>query len=364
MPGPDRRRFLQGFAALSLSPVPGWSAVGAPDFLAAALFPDNSFRLAGLTTTGEITFTLPLPARGHAAAAHPSQAVAIAFARRPGTIAVVVDCASGQETKRLIAPTDHHFYGHGQFSADGMLLFTTENHYEAGEGVIGVWDAANGYKRLGSFHSGGVGPHDMVLLPDGETLAIANGGIETHPDTGRTKLNLPTMVPNLTYCSLSGSLLEQIELPGDLRKNSIRHLATRSDGLLAFAMQWQGDTGQHPPLLGLHQRGENPRLLSAPSLSQARMLGYAGSVAFSPDGSLVAITSPRGSTLHRYDTRTGNFVDEFSLPDVCGLGNGPSSMVFTTGTGQIGRMLPSGTRTVSHHQCQWDNHLVPVGFHN
>lgn len=362
MPAPSRRKFLTGLAAMTLAPVPGWSAVGTPDFLAAALFPDASFRLAGLTTTGEITFAVPLPARGHAATAHPDQAIAIAFARRPGTFALVVDCANGQEVKRLTAPTDHHFYGHGQFSADGTLLFTTENHYEAGEGVIGVWDAANGYKRLGGFYSGGIGPHDMVVMPGAQTMAIANGGIETHPDTGRTKLNLPTMAPNLTYCDLDGKILEQVELPDSFRKNSIRHLAARPDGLVAFAMQWQGDKADHPPLLGLHKRGTAPRLLSAPDPEQARMQGYAGSVAFSPDGAQVAITSPRGSGLHRFDVSAGELVDAFALEDVCGLGTGFSELIYTTGTGQIGHLTRSGVKQVSHPSCQWDNHLVPVGL--
>ncbi|MGT2465595.1 DUF1513 domain-containing protein [Mesorhizobium atlanticum] len=34
-----------------------------------------------------------------------------------------------------------------------------------------------------------MGPHELLLLGDGRTLAIANGGIETHPDIwqGRTQ---------------------------------------------------------------------------------------------------------------------------------------------------------------------------------
>lgn len=357
----SRRQFLKGLAAASLAPVPGWSAVGAPDFLSAALFPDGSYRLVGLTTLGEVTFTRPLPGRGHAAAAHPHHAQAVAFARRPGTFALVIDCATGAQIARLDAPKDHHFYGHGTFSPDGGLLFTTENSFELGEGRIGVWDASNGYTRLGAFSSGGIGPHDMVLMPDGASFAIANGGVETHPDTGRTKLNLPTMRPNLTYCDLSGSILEQVELPRVLHKNSIRHLALRADGLVAFAMQWQGDTADHPPLVGLHQRGQSLRLLSAPAADQAALQGYAGSIAFSPDGATVAITSPRGSTLHSFDVATGEFTGAHALEDVCGLGASAASLIFTTGTGQVGRLTDTGTRQITQTGFQWDNHLVPVG---
>ncbi|MEX0329220.1 MAG: DUF1513 domain-containing protein [Ruegeria sp.] len=356
----SRRRFLQGLAAASLSPLPGWSAVGAPDFLAAALFPDGSYRLAGLTASGTVVFTLPLPGRGHAAAAHPQYAQAVAFARRPGTFALVIDCTSGSEVARLSAPSGYHFYGHGTFSTDGRLLFTTENRFEQGDGMIGVWDVGNGYARLGSFSSGGIGPHDIVLMPDGASIAIANGGIETHPDTGRTKLNLPTMRPNLTYCDLNGSVMEQVELPHQLLKNSIRHLAVRNDGLVAFAMQWQGDLSEHPPLLGLHQRGGTPVLLAAGDSDQSTLQGYAGSVAFSSNNQTVAITCPRGNALHGFDVESGSFKAAYALEDVCGLGTGPDGLVYTTGTGRVGRLSETRTELMALSECQWDNHLVPV----
>ncbi|RBW58700.1 DUF1513 domain-containing protein [Ruegeria sp. A3M17] len=355
----NRRRFLAGLAAASLAPMRGWSAVGAPDYLAAALFPDGTYRLAGIDAGGDILFSLPLPARGHAAAAHPHHAQAVAFARRPGTFAIIIDCATGTQTALLEAPKDRHFYGHGVFSTDGTRLFTTENNYETGEGVIGVWDT-DSYARLGEFASGGVGPHDMRLMPDGRTLVVANGGIETHPETGRTKLNLPVMQPRLSYLDQNGRVLEQVELPQALHKNSIRHLAVRSDSLVGFAMQWQGDTSQHPPLLGLHRRGENPRLLSAPDAYQSTLQGYAGSIAFSGDGETVAITCPRGNALHRFRVADGQLDGIFPYEDVCGLGTAPNGFVFTTGTGVIGNVTTSKTRISARLDCQWDNHLIPI----
>lgn len=333
--------------------------MGAPDFLAAALFPDGSYRLCGLDNLGSILFSIPLPARGHAAAAHPLKAQAVAFARRPGTFAIVVDCASGTVSKRLEAPKGRHFYGHGAFSANGTRFFTTENDYEAAEGVIGVWDAAN-FARLGEFPSGGIGPHDMRLMPDGDTLVIANGGIETHPETGRTKLNLPTMQPNLSYIDLSGSVLAKVELTDALRKNSIRHLAVRGDGLVGFAMQWQGSQTKHPPLLGLHQLGEEPRLLSAPEADQSTLRGYAGSIAFSADGHSIAITCPRGNALHRFDVKSGTFTDAFALEDVGGLGADEKGLVFTTGTGAFGSLNATRAEVFAQPDCQWDNHLIPI----
>ncbi len=88
-----RRAFLAGMMAASL-PRTSWAAAGSPAFLAAAKTGDAS-QLPGLTEAGESLFALPLPARGHAAAAHPTRAEAVAFARRPGVFALVIDCVSG-----------------------------------------------------------------------------------------------------------------------------------------------------------------------------------------------------------------------------------------------------------------------------
>ena len=52
--------------------------------------------------------------------------------------------------------------------------------------------------------SGGIGPHEILRLPGARLLAIANGGIHTRPDTGREKLNLDTMRPNLTLMDEDG----------------------------------------------------------------------------------------------------------------------------------------------------------------
>ncbi|WP_322865076.1 DUF1513 domain-containing protein [Aquicoccus sp. G2-2] len=355
-----RRTFLAGLTASGLLPRAGWADAGAPEFLSAARFPDGSYRLAGLKADGAIAFTVPLPARGHCAAAHPMHPVAVGFARRPGAFAVVLDCVSGQMLKRLDTPKGRHFYGHGAYSADGATLFTTENDFEAGQGVVGVWDVRSGYKRIGEFRSQGVGPHDIHLMPDGETLVIANGGIETHPDAGRAKLNIPTMKPNLAYLALDGALKEKVELAPELHKSSIRHLALRQDGLVAFAMQWQGDVGDAVPLLGVHRRGETPLLLKAPEDEHRNMHGYAGSVAISRDGRDVAISSPRGNRVQVFDLEQARFAARFEIEDVCGLAPLKAGFFFTSGLGVAGLETGADIDTLAHTTCQWDNHIIPI----
>ncbi len=346
-----RRALLKSLAAATIMPRSTWAQAGSPAYLAAAQTPTGTYVLCGLSYAGAITFQIPLPGRGHAAAAHPDRPEAVAFARRPGTYAIVVDCTSGSIIARLTAPADHHFYGHGAFSQDGSRLYTPENAYEEGRGVIGVWDTAT-YRRIGEFQSGGIGPHDILRIPQSDTFIVANGGIDTHPDSGRTKLNLPTMRPNLCRFDADGAAQEQYELSRDVHLNSIRHLAIRADGLCAFAMQWQGDLGQAPTLVGMYKPGAQPVLGTAPS---DHMQGYAGSITFAGDGQQIAITSPRGSRAQIMDTQ-GALIDDFEAPDICGAAAHPDGFCFTTGTGAI----LVNTTQIARVPLQWDNHLVAL----
>ncbi len=354
----SRRRFLAGLAASGLTPVVGWAKVGAPAFLSAARATDGSFHLFGLSGQGEPVFRIPLPARGHAAAAHPERAEAVTFARRPGRFAIVLNCMSGAVLAELDVPQGRHFYGHGTFSVDGKLLFTTENDYDAALGVVGIWDTRT-YDRLGEFRSGGIGPHDIRLMPDGQTLVIANGGIETHPDSGRAKLNLPFMQPNLTYLSLEGDMLEQAVLASDMHMNSIRHLDVRQDGLVGFATQWQGDTARSPSVIGLHRRGNMPGLLNA-SRDQARAMGgYGGSIVFFDKDSRVAVSSPRGGLVQLGNVELGAVDGQLSLSDVCGLGVSEGDLRASTGSGAFWAVT-GGAKLLNQQPLAWDNHLVRI----
>lgn len=355
----NRRGFLAGLIASSLVPATTWADVGSPSFLAAARLPDGGFALCGIDAAGVILFQIPIPARGHAAAAHPIRAEAVAFARRPGTFATIIDCASGTEVARLTCPEGRHFYGHGAFSTDGATLFTTENGYEAGQGRIGVWDATQRYVRIGEFASGGIGPHEIRLLPDSDALVVANGGIDTHPDTGRAKLNLSTMRPNLSYLGFSGNLLDQLELSDDLHSNSIRHLDVSQDGRVAVGMQWQRDRASSPALVGLHYLGHPVSLMKAPLNVHRQAFGYVGSIAFSGDGKQLAVTCPRGGCVQVFDAVTCEYVDHHKTPDASGITGSGDGFVVSSGTGQI-HSIGDGPTISIKHPLEWDNHLVRI----
>ncbi|MBE3640517.1 DUF1513 domain-containing protein [Mangrovicoccus algicola] len=356
----SRRDFLAGLLAAGAVPRPGWAEAGAPDFLAAGRRGSGDYVLCGLRASGDLAFEVALPGRGHAGAGHPERPEAVAFARRPGTFALVIDCRTGAVLARLETPPGRHFMGHGTFSAEGRLLYTPENAFDEGQGRIGIWDASAGYRRIGEFWSGGIGPHEALFLPGSDVMAIANGGIDTHPDSGRTKLNLPVMRPALVYASAAGEILETVDLPPEWHLNSIRHLAVRSDGLVAAAMQWEGDVAAAPPLLMLHRRGQVPSFPAFDPAGHRAMQGYAGSVALSGDGRIVAISSPRGALVQSFETATGRPLAAVAQADVCGLAPAGEGLLLTSGTGRIARFSGAGAETLAEQPVAWDNHVVAL----
>lgn len=354
---PNRRSFLAGLLASGMTAEVTWADAGSPSHLSGAMTPEGRFVLAGLRSDGTRAFTVPLPGRGHAAAAHPTHPEAVAFARRPGTYAVVIDCFSGAVRQRLSAPTGHHFYGHGTFSADGERLFTTENHIESGQGRIGIWARRDGYARIGEMASGGIGPHEVVRLPGRAVLAVANGGILTRPETGHAKLNLPQMRPNLTLLSEEGHVMDRAVLPDVLYHSSLRHIAAFADGGIACGFQWQGDPYDTPALLAVYAPDRGLSLLPSPAQATRRLAAYVGSVAVLPDGRICA-TSPRGGVVQIFDRKLG-FLTQTPQADICGVAASETAGLATDGLGGVHSIGQKMSR-IGQHDLAFDNHLVPV----
>ncbi len=341
-------------------------AAPGPLFLVCRVHPAEGAGAVRVAADGEASVTVAgLPGRGHGICLRPGSGEAVVFARRPGTFAAVFEPLTGLVHRRFDTPPGRHFFGHGAFDAEGRLLFATENDVEAGKGLLGVYDAADGYRRLGEVASGGIGPHDLTLLPDGRTLAVANGGILTRPETGRAKLNLASMSSGLTLLdAANGHRLGEERLRGDLQQLSLRHLATAAGGRTAVGMQWEGDPGRLVPLVALGEIGTGRlRPLEAPPEELAPMAGYVGSVAFDRLGGVVAASCPRGHRIAFWDAADGRFLRAVTLADPCALGPAarPGCFLTATGVGTVAEInAHAGTVTALGERAlaAYDNHLT------
>ncbi|MEO0438105.1 MAG: DUF1513 domain-containing protein [Pseudomonadota bacterium] len=305
--------------------------------------------------------------RGHAVLQHPLRPESVIFLpRRPGKTALEVDLSTGTVLRKIHSEQDRHFFGHGCFSSDGSVLFTTEAQISAGLGRITLRDSSS-YALLDEWSSFGIGPHDMAALPDGKTLVVANGGILTRPDSGRKALNLPTMRSSLCYLdAASGMLIDEFFV--DEPKASIRHLDVASDGTVAFAIQVQREATGHDrlvPLIGAHRPGGALELFAEPEAITFQLKDYVGSVAIANESGLAAYASPRGNIVVFFDLKTGALAGYHQLRDVCGLAVSPAHRAFVI-TNSFGEMRELDWSTLLERresrlrlpQIRWDNHLL------
>ena len=307
-----------------------------------------------------IVRTVPLPDRGHGFAISSDRQRAVAFARAPRIFAVAFDIGGSAEATVFAAPTDRHFYGHGVFVDGDRLLLATENDFDNARGVVGIYDVEAGFRRIGEFETNGIGPHELVMMPDGRTAAIANGGIDTHPDAGDTKLNLATMAPSLVFLDTgSGDIVAEHRLDADLHQLSIRHLAVDADGAVWFGCQYEGEAGDLPPLIGRATPWRAPTMLSEPADLRLQLRNYIGSVAATADGALIAASSPRGGRIVFIDL-AGNVVGVRELADGCGIAaRGSVGVIATSANGTIASLAPvSESDRLAELDLGFDNHAM------
>lgn len=351
----SRRFVLRGFgaalAAIGLPAAAAAESAGNPLF-ATAFMDGGRFGMAILDRDGVLLRQIALPGRGHDVAADAGGRHLVAFARRPGVFAVAIDRRRDGEPVVFHCPPNRHFYGHGLFIDKGRLLVATENDYGNGQGVLGLYDATDGFRRIGEWSSHGTGPHDLALSPDGSSLIVANGGMETHPDFGRQILNLAFMEPSLVFLDAAdGSLRERHTLPPQWSRLSTRHLDVMPDGRVFVGCQWQGEANECPPLLLSFALGEDRREHDLGALAD-RLNGYVGSVSANRRSGLIAITSPRGDIAIFMEAASGRVVGSQAGIDLCGAAPLANGFVTSTGTGNFaGR---------ARAPLAFDNHILAL----
>jgi hypothetical protein len=247
-----------------------------------------------------------------------------------------------------------------------LLLYATENDFGGARGVIGIYDAGAAYRRIGEFSSGGIGPHDLVLMGDEPVLVIANGGLIEHPDFGggRRILNPERIETVLAYVDLRhGELLERQDL-GLAGALSLRHLDVARDRTVIIGAQVVNGPVGAEALVFKHQRQRRPEAVALPLGVAKGLSGYVSSIACDRAGQLVAVTSSKGACAVVLDVASGRVVHTRHLDDVSGISPSaaPEGFLATAGTGRIALLTgrEGALDETSATPWMWDNHAVFV----
>jgi len=359
-----RRAFLGlGGVLIAASAVGGWTLTHQADqplLLSARDDADGRHYVVGYRLDGSQVFATPVAERCHDCYAHPHLPLAVFVGRRPSRESYLIDSRDGTLLQVLTSPPERHFYGHGVFHSSGDLFYTTENDTgDAGRGVLGIYRVEERrLVRSGELSTHGIGPHQLLWMPDGETLVIANGGIRTEADS-REMMNLDAMEPSLVLLHRDGTLISKEQLPEQM--NSVRHLAVATDGTVVSGQQYEGDPMDHVPLLAIKRPDQPFQAFPLGEAQRQAMNQYTASLAINDSLRLLAVTAPRGNKLFIWNLDTAELVEEIHLPDCAGVAAVREGFVVSSGQGRCRLVDCQGKRVVSTPlqlpAGLWDNHL-------
>jgi len=301
------------------------------------------------TASVEVLHSIEAPTRAHGLACTPDGQV-IAVSRRPGDW--IVRWQPGGEAHWTWAGDERRFSGHLQCAPDGKSVFTTEIDQDSGDGVLVQRDAIT-LEETAAWPTGGHDPHDLEWL-DARQVLVANGGIETLPETGRVKRNLEAMDASLVLVDTTTGKHTGIWRLPDPRL-SIRHLANHRSGRIGVALQAEHDDAarrSQAPLFATFDPAAGT-LVASSSVSTAN--GYSGDITATDAGWI--LSCPKDDCVFSVDENAK--VTRHAIPQGCALVTSADG----TGAWALGDSswlaLPSpGSAQPTHAVLHFDNHAL------
>jgi hypothetical protein len=354
-----RRQLLVGGAALAvagLARAEDGAAPAEPAHLAAAWDDAAGRHHVGLLAVGPgapaIVASIEVPTRAHGLACLGDGTV-LAAARRPGDWLLRWAPGGATRARWVWAEADRRFNGHVLADPRGRAIYTTETDLDSGGGRLVRRDAAT-LAEEAVWPTQGLDPHDMEWLPDGRLL-LANGGIPTLAETGRSKRALDRMDSSLLRIDPATGAVDGQWRLADPRL-SIRHLARRGDGLVGVALQAEHDDPDAraaAPLFALFDAAAG-RLETVPAVRSPS--GYAGDVAALPAGWL--LSCPREHRVQCLSAR-GEPGSPLPLAAACALvSDARAQGAWALGAGAVRRTAAHDPLPVLPPGSQFDNHAV------
>lgn len=416
LPPATRRRWLEcmGLGAMAVCLPAGAGGVPRPTAVAllAACWDDTEGRhQAGWLQVDpspsgaavRVQHATEVPTRGHGLALLPDGDVLV-VARRPGDW--LVRLSPSQRPHWVWMEAGRQFNGHvlsgsagagRTFGSEGCTVFTTETDTGTGHGLLGVRDV-HSLEKCAEFPTHGMDPHAVLAMPAhgpggaGQggahplvgMLFVANGGIDTATETGRTPRHLDRMDPSVVCLHpTTGELLGQWRLPDP--QLSIRHLAWAHTpaglpvlGIALQAHHPDGATRAAAPVLAVLDWQHNPQGELRLATGQPALAGYGGDVAVvgqgvPPHDALRAsprqapheaphfvISATRGHALARY-ALDGSYLGHITWVDAGGLSTGQTVWA----AGRLGALRAGPTAAVGDTGAGFghgrlDNHWLSV----
>jgi hypothetical protein len=294
------------------------------------------YSLSLVDEEGRLARTLPLDFPFHGFAPDPTNVARVALFQKKGSGACEIDLVAGKVLRPIETTGDRLFYGHGVFSADGRVLYSTETVVKTQEGLIVVRDGRS-LAVVGELPSHGKNPHDCLLLDDGKTLAITNGG---------GTLDDSASPPNVAFVDIASTkLLERVTFP-DARINAGHLAVTRARDLVVVSAPRKGLPDTEHGGVTIRPRGAAARTMTEPAATIAKLVGETLSVAVHEQSGVAATTTPDGNVLVFWNLAQGTQVRAVDLQAPRGVAVTRDGAHFAVSHGLRGELAFFSTQTL------------------
>jgi hypothetical protein len=307
----------------------------------------------------QIQDSVPLPTRAHGLTLLPNGEIMV-VARRPGDWVLrwqpgQSDATPAPSHQLYWAEPNRQFNGHLVLHPNGQQLLSTETDSVTDQGLIGIRDRQS-LRLLGQWPSGGRDPHQLMLNPAGTHLWVANGGISSRPETGRSRLANTRLDSSVCEISLATGQIERqwvLQDPWLSQRHFSYHPASQTLGVALQAEHPIAKDRLAAPVLAIIQTSEGLTGSIKTGHVVHDMLGYGGDIC--ADGSGFWVSSPKGSRLTHYGL-DGRATRALNLHKVCALSR-QGSTVLAAGRQLAGRIQEKGLQELAS-PLQADNHWL------
>jgi hypothetical protein len=214
---------------------------------------------------------------------NPSDTNRLVIFEKRGPGACEYDLNTREVVRYIPVIEGRYFYGHGAYSLDGSLIYSTETILKTGDGVIAIRDAKT-LDIIGEFPSFGKEPHECKLINGGQTMVVTNGGGNIQGDA-----------PCVTYIDIaSQKLIEKVEL-NNARLNTGHASVSNTGSLVVVSAPRSGLGKQNLGGVSIRPHGDTMKAAASPVMVANRMQGEALSVAIHCEANIAAVTHPDGN---------------------------------------------------------------------
>ena len=253
--------------------------------------------------------TIELGFLAHGLSTMPERPTTAAIFEKRGPSAAIVDLLK-KDVRAFEAGPRRAFYGHGSYSPDSQRIYSVEIDTDTQEGLLSVRDAST-FEVTGEMPTGGKNPHDAVLLPDGKTLVVTNGG-------GTIDSGAPATV---AFIDLGTCKVVDLVHVSDEAINA-GHVAVGRDGAIALvSAPRDGLPTTNVGGLSLRRAGETgpASWMRDPRDVADRMIGESLSVAIHDPTGVVAATHPYGGIVTFWSLASGRLLKTYELVSTRGV---------------------------------------------